>query len=214
MWLQSLCQYIVENPQLVKGKRVLELGAGGALPSIVCALEGAKTVVITDYPDEVLLENIRWNASQAGLEVGEPDGLPEGQGSGAQVTVAGHLWGKDVTPLLKPVSTTTDRRFDLLILSDLIFNHSQHAALLSTCERAISEHGVALVFHSHHLPQYADRDLGFFRMAKERGWEIEQVVEETKYGVMFEEDKGDERLRGTVWGWAMRRRDSVDGSQL
>jgi predicted nicotinamide N-methyase len=40
---------------------VLELGAGAGLPSIVCALSGAKQVVVTDYPDAELVENLQYN---------------------------------------------------------------------------------------------------------------------------------------------------------
>lgn len=40
---------------------MLELGAGAGLPSIVCALSGAKEVVVTDYPDADLVENLRYN---------------------------------------------------------------------------------------------------------------------------------------------------------
>ena len=42
---------------------MLELGAGAGLPSIVCALNGAKIVVVTDYPDSDLVENLRHNMS-------------------------------------------------------------------------------------------------------------------------------------------------------
>jgi nicotinamide N-methyltransferase len=63
----------LDNPQIVSGKRyiiynrdlslcrVLELGAGGALPSIVAHLQGASKVVITDYPDADLVENMTYN---------------------------------------------------------------------------------------------------------------------------------------------------------
>lgn len=53
------------------GKNVLELGAGAALPSFIAALNGAKKVLsrnsdckvmITDYPDHELLQNIEHNA--------------------------------------------------------------------------------------------------------------------------------------------------------
>jgi nicotinamide N-methyltransferase len=40
---------------------VLELGAGAGLPSIVCALNGATQVVVTDYPDAELVENLEYN---------------------------------------------------------------------------------------------------------------------------------------------------------
>ena len=60
------------------GKDVLELGAGAGLPSLVCVLLGAKKVrvcclpvcqflsslvkvVVTDYPDTDLIENLKHN---------------------------------------------------------------------------------------------------------------------------------------------------------
>jgi len=45
---------------------VLELGAGGGLPSLVCALSGAAHVVVTDYPDADLIENLRYNITHCG----------------------------------------------------------------------------------------------------------------------------------------------------
>lgn len=40
---------------------MLELGAGAGLPGIVSAIKGASTVVVTDYPDPDLIENIAHN---------------------------------------------------------------------------------------------------------------------------------------------------------
>ncbi|KAI5449142.1 Protein N-terminal and lysine N-methyltransferase efm7 [Naganishia albida] len=180
------------SPGSVKGRSVLELGAGGGLPSLVAACCGAEKVCVTDYPEEALLDNLRHNVREnkrilaaARAEVDLED----------VVQVQGHLWGKHPERL--------GAGYDILVLSDLIFNHSQHAALLVTCQALITpETGKAYVFHSHHLPQYYLRDLGFFTIAAERGWRIRRVVKEAR-GVMFEADQGDVRKRGTVWGWEM-----------
>lgn len=56
-----------EGHSLVKDRNILELGAGGALPSIVSAIHGAAAVVITDYPDTDLIDNIRQNVSSCPL---------------------------------------------------------------------------------------------------------------------------------------------------
>lgn len=58
---RTLSDYLLRHPSSVKGRCVLELGAGAGLPSLVSALAGAKGVVITDYPDEELVKTIRWN---------------------------------------------------------------------------------------------------------------------------------------------------------
>ena len=56
-----MSDYILSNKILVEGQRVIELGAGAGLPSIVSILNGADAVVITDYPDEELVKTILWN---------------------------------------------------------------------------------------------------------------------------------------------------------
>jgi len=47
---------------------VLELGAAGALPSLVAACNGASKVVITDYPEKMLIdmmdENVKKNLTE------------------------------------------------------------------------------------------------------------------------------------------------------
>lgn len=63
---------------------MLELGAGAGLPSLVCAINGASQVVVTDYPDADLIENLRYNIDHCGLlpaprqiaaEVSQPSSL-------------------------------------------------------------------------------------------------------------------------------------------
>jgi len=56
-----LSDWLMENSQIYRGRRVLELGAGAGLPSIVIAAGGGSSTVITDYPDRPLLENLEYN---------------------------------------------------------------------------------------------------------------------------------------------------------
>lgn len=57
-----MSDYLEDNSaRYVLGKNVLELGAGSGLPSLVCAARGAQKVVVTDYPDADLIENLRYN---------------------------------------------------------------------------------------------------------------------------------------------------------
>ena len=49
-------------------KKVMELGAGTALGSIIAAMVGAESVIITDRPDErELLTNIKSTIARNGL---------------------------------------------------------------------------------------------------------------------------------------------------
>ncbi|KAF5346560.1 hypothetical protein D9758_013459 [Tetrapyrgos nigripes] len=191
LWNSARClgDYLDDTVE-VKGKTILELGAGGALPSIIAGMNGAKKVVVTDYPDRELVENMSWNLREAGLDIDVH----------RVVEVMGYIWGSDVKPLRDQVT----EGFDIIILSDLIFNHSQHDALLKTCELAGKDGVEVLVFYTHHRPHLAHRDMGFFEKAKQRGWGCEMVVER-RYEPMFPNDPGAEDVRGTVYGWSLTR---------
>ena len=69
----KLCEHLEAHPELVRGKRVLELGAGCGLPGLVVATLGASAVVVTDQETDLLRENVRANARvcQAPLSVAE-----------------------------------------------------------------------------------------------------------------------------------------------
>ena len=87
-------------------------------------------MILTDYPDKVLLDNLTYNVDQ-NVQPPRRD---------AAVRVLGYVWGSSVDPLLaallqQDTATESDaehtaagsdmRKFDLILLSDLIFNHSQ-----------------------------------------------------------------------------------------
>lgn len=156
------------------------------------------------------------------------------------------MWGTNPQPLLDCLSSTSDSStastpggtFDVLFLADLVFNHSQHDALLRTCEEvtaAAAPDAVALCFYAHHRPtaELIQRDERFLQRAQERGWDVELVVENPNAGVSlaafefetltgiqadglahcscqlaFPEDGGDATVRATVKGWLMKRRQS------
>lgn len=108
----------------------------------------------------------------------------------------GFVWGTAVQPLLEPLTDSTrPKAFDVLLLADLVFNHSQHDALLRTCEEVIAQQGsdsagqasepVALCFYAHHRPtaELIRRDESFLRNAEARGWDVKLVVENQNAGV-------------------------------
>ncbi|GAA5837986.1 hypothetical protein JCM3766R1_004168 [Sporobolomyces carnicolor] len=137
------------------GKNVLELGAGGGLPGLVAALEGARKVVITDFPDPALVKNLEKNVDMNIDAIRVND--PIARESIAATRAAGFTWGSSPANLFDlltsdndaPGADASDRttsqggpssssspsssKFDLILLSDLVFNHSQHLALLKTC---------------------------------------------------------------------------------
>ncbi|KAL9011899.1 MAG: hypothetical protein Q9173_003298 [Seirophora scorigena] len=192
---QVVTDYLYHHKEsLVRGNSMLELGAGAGLPSIAAAIWGAKNVVVTDYPDQDLVENIRINVDAA------TDVVPRS----SNVVVQGHVWGADAEPLLANLPGSS-RGFDTLVLADLLFNHSQHAALVSTIRATLarSPQARALVFFTPYTPWKLNKDMAFFDIAREGGFEVNQVVKRVMDKVMFKDDRGDELLRRTVFGYEL-----------
>jgi nicotinamide N-methyltransferase len=195
----SLAHLFDRQPELVRGKRVLELGAGAALPALVALLNGARSCVMTDYPEDVLIDNIVHNATTNLEGSGVADDAWE---------VAGYIWGRDPAPLLAAPTAATisngDGSFDVIILADLICNHGMHGALLETCldcvDAANTEARVFVTF-SPHRPHLLQKDLAFFDLAEERGFTVTQLESERAPAVMFEGDAhlGQAELRSTVF---------------
>jgi hypothetical protein len=64
-----LCRELAAHPSIVRGQRVLEIGAGCGVCGILAAKLGAEAVVLTDYCDPVLLllrECMHLNAAHSG----------------------------------------------------------------------------------------------------------------------------------------------------
>lgn len=179
--------YIDTHAELVKGKRVLELGAAAGLPSLVCGLNGAARVLCTDYPDPDLLSHIQHNVEQCGV---------------SNVTVRGFIWGQDVRALCydgdAPAVVAEEAKFDLVILSDLVFNHTEHGKLLQNCRDALKRSGVALVVFSPHRPHLLEKDLEFFTTCEQYGFKAEKV-EQVSWKPMFEEDEETAEIRARVY---------------
>ncbi|KAL8649493.1 MAG: hypothetical protein Q9210_004362 [Variospora velana] len=193
---QVVTDYLYGHKEsLVRGRNILELGAGAGLPSIAAAIWGAKNVVMTDYPDEDLVVNMMINVDAA------TDVVPS---SSSIIAVQGHVWGADAEPLLANLPSGR-RGFDTLVLADLLFNHSQHAALVSTIQATLSRspNAKALVFFTPYTPWKFDKDMAFFDLARQGGFEVNRVVKRVMDKVMFKDDRGDELLRRTVFGYEL-----------
>merc|ERR1711939_159451 len=193
----SIClsDFLAERAnQYIKGKNVLELGAGGGLPGVVSALEGAAKSVVTDFPDPSLISNLERNARE-----NVPSDIKD------RIIVEGYTWGSRTQPLLKLLDGGTS--YDTVLAADLVFNHSQHLALLKTCEECLagSEVPILLCFYSHHrpTPELIAKDEGFVKLAEERGWTSERVMRNTQAGPAFPADAGDLAIRSTVHGWKL-----------
>ena len=166
----------------------------------MAAILGAQKVVVTDYPDAPLIENLAHNITTCSL-------LPQ---PATTVFAEGFLWGSSTTKLLAHLPSP-DQGFNILLLADLVFNHSCHDALVSTILQTLARtsDARALVFFTPYRPWLLEKDMAFFDVCRDKGLEVEKVVEEVMEKVMFEEDRGDELLRRTVFGYEVRWKDLI-----
>lgn len=165
---------------------MLELGAGAALPSLVAA-RYASCITITDYPDPGLIQNIEYN-----VEAIDAD---------REIHVEGYIWGNKVDSIL----SWCHHGYDVILLADLIFNHSEHTKLLRCIQNCLARNldALALVFFTPHRPSLVHKDMAFFNLAESHGFSCRQLLCE-KWQPMFEVDTGSVELRSLVFGYEMR----------
>ena len=156
-------------------------------------------MVLTDYPDEDLIENLRHN-------VREVHALHQHARGSGRLKARGYLWGDaNVAPLyeLLPLECQRQKGFDILLLADLNFNHHCHEALAATICLILkwSKDARALVFFTPYRPWLLDKDMALFAVCGRKGLVVKKLLEEQTEQVMFEKDLGDETLRKTVFGY-------------
>jgi len=201
-----ISNYLENHSSLIKDRIVLELGAGAGLPSLVCRILGARKVVVTDYPDPDLIQNLQHNIDACQFFT---VATSQGKEKENRIVAEDYCWGADPTPLLShlpPLSQDGCSGFEVLILADLLFNHSEHRKLVSTIVNTLakSEEAKALVFFTPYRPWLFEKDMAFFGLVREAGFTVEKVLEDKMDKVMFESDPGDEGLRRTVFGYVVR----------
>lgn len=117
---QALARYVIDHPDTVAGKRVLDLGAGSGLVAIAAALSGAAPVVAAD-PDTFSECAVALNAQVNGVHV--------------ECVVADLL---DSPPSQHP-------RFDVILVGDLFYEQTTAARALAFLERCAAQGARVLV---------------------------------------------------------------------
>ena len=88
---QALARYLLDNPAVVAGREVLDLGSGSGIVAIAAARAGAARVVAAEI-DPVAIAAIALNAPLNGVEVAiEPRDLLDRAAAGWGVVLAGDL---------------------------------------------------------------------------------------------------------------------------
>ena len=127
VWPSALvmCDYLKRNPEIVKGKRVLELGSGTGIVGLYAAKLGAKHVTLTDFIDWNI-EAIKRNIQENHLEkVADPRWL---------------AWG-----------TNLHEKWDVILGSDVTYPTMDYPALLNAVHTHLVSQG-RCVFAHHHRP--------------------------------------------------------------
>ncbi len=120
----ALARWILDNPQQVRGQRVLDFGAGSGVVALACALAGARTSIACDL-DQPALWASALNAELNDLEL---------ELAGDYFAVAGEL--------------------DLIIAADVLYDRDNHPLLEHFAERAprvlIADSRVRQLEHPHY----------------------------------------------------------------
>ncbi|GAM28847.1 hypothetical protein SAMD00019534_120230 [Acytostelium subglobosum LB1] len=183
-------------------KTVLELGSGAGLPCYMATLNGGSRVVMTDYPDKTLIDNLQYNRDNT---------LPSSITDNKLLAVP-HLWGNEPETLNQLLDNPANK-YDIIILSDLIFNHQAHFNMLKTCAACLSDNGIIYVSFTHHRPHRREKDLNFFTVAAEAPFNfIVEKFMERLMKPMFEVDLGCEVTRSTVNFYTMRKQPQQSSS--
>jgi EEF1A N-terminal glycine/lysine methyltransferase len=103
----------------------------------------------------------------------------------------GFVWGSCPDNLTRHLDQPLSG-FDLLILADLLFNHSEHSKLISSVKQTLkrSPEALALVFFTPYRPWLLEKDLAFFDLAKDAGFAVEKLLEHVMEKTMFDNDPG------------------------
>jgi predicted nicotinamide N-methyase len=89
---QALARYVLDHPELVRGRRVLDVASGSGLVAIAAALAGAVSVRASEI-DPMAVVAIGLNASANGVAVDATlDDVLDGAGEPAEVVLAGDVF--------------------------------------------------------------------------------------------------------------------------
>jgi predicted nicotinamide N-methyase len=88
---QALARYLLDHPEVVAGRTVLDIGSGSGLVAIAAALAGAGAVTAAE-PDRLAAAAIAANAAANDVPVPRCVGDARQAGVRADVVVAGDVW--------------------------------------------------------------------------------------------------------------------------
>ncbi|MET9629373.1 50S ribosomal protein L11 methyltransferase [Lentzea sp. NPDC006480] len=116
---QALARHLLDNPGLVRDRKVFDLASGSGLVAIAAALAGADSVTANDI-DPLSLAAVQLNAAINGVAVRTlPGDQLDSDAHGADVVLAGDVfYDADITALVLPFLMRAAARGALVLLGD------------------------------------------------------------------------------------------------
>jgi nicotinamide N-methyltransferase len=159
-----------------KALRVLELGAGTGLPSIMIARTMPNVAIVaSDYPDENLIhtlsDNVRRNRTS--------------ESDSERCWVVPYAWGDDISPLLAPThqqNAEGSALFDVIVAADTLWNPEFHVRFIETlcmCLDRTTDARIHLVAGLH-TGRYTLQS--FLDTVKTHGLQVERIMEREVVG--------------------------------
>jgi predicted nicotinamide N-methyase len=141
---QALARYVLDHPEVVAGRPVLDLASGSGLVAIAAAMAGAGATAANDI-DSYAIAAIRANAQANGVAVDVLSGdLLDGDGGGAEVVLAGDvLYNRSLTGRVLPFLRRLVERGAYVLVGDPDRGHVPHYWLRTVASYQLPASGAA-----------------------------------------------------------------------
>jgi predicted nicotinamide N-methyase len=127
---QALARYVLDNPELVRGRWVLDVGTGGGIVAIAATLAGAARVTAVDI-EPYAIEASRLNATENGVELDLVEADLLGTDAGWNVVLAGDVWyDAELADRMAPWLGSLATRGAIVLTGDLGRAHLPSAGLI------------------------------------------------------------------------------------
>lgn len=193
-----LAKYLSQHQALIRGKRVVELGAGSGAVGLACAALGAASVTLTDQPEALPL--IRANAERNAALIAAAAAAESGGSAaaaspgGAAVKVMPCTWG-DEAHIGELLEANGGVPYDVVVCCEVVYKQSEPVllALAHTQQRLMAKAkpgGVALLAYEYRGELFDD--LAYFDAANEL-FEVEPLSLRAFEGDLLDEEYEDSR---------------------
>ncbi|CEQ43188.1 SPOSA6832_05088 [Sporobolomyces salmonicolor] len=189
---------------------ILELGAGAGIPGLIAARRPVKRVVLSDYDDPLLIDNLESNISLA---------YPSDEAARKRIRAVGHTWGESES-LAALLAANSSGPFTHILLADTLWASSSHDLLLSSLPLLLartpsSRIHITAGFHSGRatvrsflrkarlkgfVPKGEWAEVGVKGERRAWGWDLEDGAKEGEEGEWVEKEEASERNKWLVEG--------------